>query len=130
MTDCTMTIAASRNPPRADWGVSFVRRWLETPRVLASTVFVASLAWTLIVRLPLFRAYAADEAGFVGIAHLWMRGMLPYAGVFDVKPPGLYVLVAAAETLFGPRLEALRAVAISCFCGDPLSCPVPHRHRL
>lgn len=109
-----MTTAASGHPPRADWGVSFVRRRLESPRVLAWTVFVASLAWTLIIRLPLFRAYAEDEAGFVGIAHLWMRGVLPYAGVFDVKPPGLYVLIAAAETLFGPRLEALRAVAISC----------------
>jgi hypothetical protein len=113
MTDCKMTIAASRNPPRADWGVSFVRRRLESPRVLASTVFVASLAWSLIIRLPLFRANSLDDAGFVGIAHLWLQGVLPYSGVFDLKPPGLFALVAAAETVFGPRLEALRAVSVS-----------------
>ena len=108
-----MTIAASRNPPRADYGVSFIRRRLGSPFALASAVFVASLAWTLIVRLPLFRADSADDAGFVEVAHLWMRGVLPYVGVFDVKPPGLFALVAAAETVFGPRLEALRAISIS-----------------
>ena len=79
---------------------------------LASTVFVAALAWTFVVRLPLLGAYGADDAGFVGIAHLWMRGVLPYANVFEVKPPGLFALVAAAETIFGPTLEALRAVSV------------------
>ena len=108
-----MTIASSRNPPlRAGWSVALVRRRLESPLALASAVFVASLAWTLVVRLPLLRANCVDDAGFVGIAHLWTRGVLPYAGVFDVKPPGLFALVAAAEAVFGPTLEALRAVAI------------------
>ena len=108
-----MTIAVSQNPPsRAAWGVSFIRRRLESPLALAAAVFVASLAWTLLVRLPLFRAYGTDDAGYVEVAHLWMRGVLPYAGVFDVKPPGLFALLAAAETVFGPTLEALRAVAV------------------
>jgi len=108
-----MTIAVSQNPPlRADGGASFIRRRLESPLALASAVFVASLAWTLFIRLPLFRAYGTDDAGYVEVAHLWMRGVLPYAGVFDVKPPGLFALLAAAETVFGPTLEALRAVAV------------------
>jgi hypothetical protein len=95
-----------------DWRVSIARQWRESFVALASTVFVAALAWTLVVRLPLLRAYGADDAGFVGIAHLWMRGVLPYADIFEVKPPGLFALVAAAETIFGPTLEALRAVSV------------------
>ncbi len=110
-----MTIAVSPRSSRlsVNGGVSFVRRRLRSPLALALTVFVASLAWTLVVRLPLFRADSLDDAGFVGVAHLWTRGVLPYAGVFDVKPPGLFALVAAAEAVFGPSLEALRAVSIS-----------------
>ena len=109
-----MTVAVFRSSPsHAGRGDSFVRRWLESPLALASAVFVASLAWTLIVRLPLFRADSVDDASFVEIAHLWLRGVLPYAGVFDVKPPGLFALISAAEAVFGPRLEALRAVSIS-----------------
>lgn len=110
-----MTIAVSPRSPRLSLKgcVSFVRRRLQSPIALALTVFVASLAWTLVVRLPLFRADCLDDAGFVGVAHLWTRGVLPYAGVFDVKPPGLFALVAVAEAVFGPSLEALRAVSIS-----------------
>jgi hypothetical protein len=110
---CTMTVADFRSAsPRAGRGDSFVRRRLESPLALASAVFVASLAWTLVVRFPLLRAYGADDAGFVGMAHLWLRGVLPYAGVFDVKPPGLLALLAVAEMVLGPTLEALRAVSV------------------
>jgi len=110
-----MAIAISPRNPRlsVSGGVAFVRRRLQSPGALALAVFVAALAWTFVVRLPLFRAESLDDAGFVGIAHLWVRGVLPYASVFDVKPPGLFALVAAAEAIFGPSLEALRAVSIS-----------------
>jgi len=108
-----MTSVARRDRPlRAKRGDSFVRRRLESPYAVASAVF-ASLAWTLVVRLPLLSAYNADDAGLVGVAHLWTRGVLPYVGVFDVKPPGLFALLAAAEAIFGPTLAALRAVSIS-----------------
>ena len=40
--------------------------------------------------------------------------MLPYVGAFDIKPPGLFALVAVAESLLGPTLDTLRAVAIFC----------------
>jgi hypothetical protein len=76
--DCVMTVAVFRRPPLPTGrGDSFVRRGLESPLALASGVFVASLAWTLIVRLPLFRADSADDASFVEIAHLWLQGVLP-----------------------------------------------------
>lgn len=103
-----MTIAISE----VSGGRFIFGRRLESPIALASIVFVAALVWTLLVRLPLFWAYASDEAGFIGIAHLWTRGVLPYAGVFDVKPPGLFALLVAAEAVFGATLEALRAVSI------------------
>ena len=109
-----MTIAAPSNWRRcADPNVLRPRWSLTASLGLPAAVFVVALAWTLVVRLPFFRLDCLDDAGFVGVAHLWLRGVLPYVGVFDVKPPGLFALVAAAEMIFGPRLEALRAVAIS-----------------
>lgn len=86
--------------------------WPRSFPVLAAAAFAASLVWTLIVRWPLANSYGADNAVYAEIAHLWRHGALPYASAFDVKPPGLFALIAAAETFFGPTLEAIRSITI------------------
>jgi 4-amino-4-deoxy-L-arabinose transferase-like glycosyltransferase len=80
--------------------------------VAAAVVFGACLAWTLGVRLPILTREGMDESFYVEVAHLWTRGMLPYVGAFDVKPPGYFALLALAQTVFGPTLESLRLVTI------------------
>lgn len=40
------------------------------------------------------------------------RRGLPYAAAFDVKPPEFFAILAAAQTLFGPTIDSMRAVAI------------------
>lgn len=79
----------------------------------ALAVFMAALAWTFLVRLPLRRMDGLDDAFYVEVAHLWTRSALPYASAFDVKPPGFFAILAAAQTLLGPSLDTLRAVAIT-----------------
>ncbi len=111
-TDGTMTIAASHGAsPRRD--ALFARATPTSTAALAATILVGALAWTWLVRLPLFRMDCLDDAGYVGLAHFWTRGVLPYARIFDFKPPGLFALVALAQSAFGPTLESLRAVAIA-----------------
>jgi len=108
----TMTIAVSQGAsPRTD--ALFVRRTPASPTALALTIFVVASAWTGLVRLPLFRLDCLDDAGYVGLAHFWLRGLLPYARIFDFKPPGLFALVALAQIALGPTLESLRAVSIA-----------------
>jgi hypothetical protein len=107
-----MMIAASHGAsPRRD--ALFAPATPTSTTALAATILVAALAWTWLVRLPLFRLDCLDDAGYVGLAHFWTRGVLPYARIFDFKPPGLFALVALAQSAFGPTLESLRAVSIA-----------------
>ena len=109
-----MTSVANDLPPlRAGPAFPLARRIGESPLASALVVYGAALAWTLLVRLPLWRMDGLDDAFYVEVAHLWTRGVLPYAGAFDVKPPGFFAILALAQTLLGPSLDSLRAVAVA-----------------
>ena len=145
-----MTSVADPIPPlRAAFPLA--RRIGDSPVAAALAVYGAALAWTVLVRLPLWRMDGLDDAFYVEVAHLWSLGVLPYAGAFDVKPPGFFAILAGAETLLGPSLDSLRAVAVAFdalaataifFLGrriggasarplrrDPLSRPLRTRHQ-
>ena len=109
-----MTAVADPIPPlRARPAPPLARRRIESPVAAALAVYGAALAWTVVVRLPLWRMDGLDDAFYVEVAHLWTRGVLPYVGAFDVKPPGFFAILAGAEALLGPSLDALRAVAVA-----------------
>lgn len=109
-----MTIVADRNPaPRL--GFARLGRHPAARRALGVVAaFAAALIWTAALRLPVWRIDGPDDAFYVEVAHLWTRGALPYVGAFDVKPPGLFALVALAQMWLGPSLDALRWVAVLC----------------
>ncbi len=107
------SVADSMPPSRARSTFSLARRIGDRPVAAALAAYGAALAWTLLVRLPLRRMDGLDDAFYVEVAHLWTRGVLPYAGAFDVKPPGFFAILAAAQTLLGPSLDSLRAVAVA-----------------
>ena len=75
-------------------------------------VFVAAVAWTALVYLPFYRLDGADDAFYVEAAHLWTKGAPPYVGAFDVKAPGFFAVLAAAQLVFGASLATLRGVTI------------------
>jgi 4-amino-4-deoxy-L-arabinose transferase-like glycosyltransferase len=66
--------------------------------------------YTVLVRWPYREVIGADESFFLIVAHQWVLGLPPYVGAFDVKPPGLFAIVALAETLFGPTFETIKAL--------------------
>ena len=90
------------------------RRFAVSPALAWVGVVFAALAWTALVRLPLWRMDGLDDAFYVEVARLWTRGLPPYLTVYDVKPPGFFALLAVAETALGPTLDALRALAVVC----------------
>lgn len=103
-----MTVVAT-NPPAG-------HRLARTgPRRIACllAVYGAALGWTLLVQLPLLHLDRIDEAFFVEVAHLWIKGALPYASSFDVKPPGFFALIAASQWALGPGPASARAVGIA-----------------
>ncbi len=75
-------------------------------------IFFGFLVWTFAVRAPFRLLDTSDDAFYVEIANLWTHGVLPYVGAFDVKPPGLFAILAGAELLLGPSLRTLQNVSI------------------
>ena len=108
MTPTAEPMRLSRAGRTPFWARPFGEASLAAPLA----VFALALAWTLLVRLPLWRMDGLDDAFYVEVAHLWSQGDLPYAHAFDVKPPGFFAILAVAQTVFGPTLDSLRAVAV------------------
>ena len=86
-----------------------------------SLVLLAVLAVALATRIPLLaylRPYG-DEMFYALVGHEWLKGALPYALSWDVKPPGLFALYAMTEAATGdpwlaPRLLPLLATLGVC----------------
>jgi 4-amino-4-deoxy-L-arabinose transferase-like glycosyltransferase len=70
-------------------------------------------ACAVLVRLPFLFNTGVDEAFYLVVGRQWLEGMPPYAYSFDVKPPLLFALMAAAEAMFGPSLLAAKALAMA-----------------
>jgi 4-amino-4-deoxy-L-arabinose transferase-like glycosyltransferase len=94
-------------PPKL-WGSGFVR---------PVAVMAGLTACAVLVRLPFLFNTGVDEAFYLVVAGQWLEGMPPYANSFDVKPPLLFALMAAAETAFGPNLVAAKALAMASVSG-------------
>src|ERR1700733_7547268 len=80
--------------------------------IVPLAVFVAVAAWTALVYLPFWPLDGPDDSFYVEAAHLWTKGSPLYVGAFDVKAPGFFAVLAAAQLLFGAHLATLRGVTI------------------
>ncbi|WP_294540851.1 glycosyltransferase family 39 protein [uncultured Rhodoblastus sp.] len=67
---------------------------------------------TLLLRAPFAANIGEDEAFFAVIGRDWPQGILPYAGRFDVKPPGLFLLYALAGQILGSGVAAIKGLEI------------------
>lgn len=88
-------------------GVGAVRRV-----ALAILPLALLLLWTAAIRLPFYRLANNDEFFFSIIAGEWLKGGLPYVATFDIKPPGLFFIYAAVESLFGASQATIKAMEI------------------
>jgi hypothetical protein len=78
-----------------------------------AAIFCGLLLLTLLLRAPFADNIGEDEAFFAVIGRDWPRGILPYAGRFDVKPPGLFLLYALTGQMFGDGVAAIKGLEIS-----------------
>ena len=93
---------SSRDPAVGDerFGRSADRALLTGLAVLA----LAGLA------LLLGYGYGRDQGIYAAVAGALARGGAPYVDAWDFKPPASFVVYAAARTLLGPGIEAVRGV--------------------
>ncbi len=77
-----------------------------------TAILFGLLALTCAVRLPFAENIGADEAFFAVIGRDWAAGAVPYVERFDVKPPGLFLLYALIEPVFGVGVSAIKGLEV------------------
>lgn len=81
-----------------------------------SLIFLISLfIWVLCWRLPGFTQVVTtwDESLYFMIARDWLHnGVLPYTGIFDHKPIGIYLIFSAAIACFGDAVTSIRIATV------------------
>lgn len=85
----------------------------------------AGLALAALIGLTQAASYSQevinwDESTFMLIAQDLLDGELPYLGLYDNKPPGMFVWLAAVMAVFGETLFAVRAFGDACLLGSAL----------
>jgi len=67
------------------------------------------LAAIALLGLPsILYPFHPDQAMFAYIGDRWLHGAIPYRDAWDVKPPGIFALYAAAQAVFGRGMAAAR----------------------
>ncbi|HVJ64049.1 MAG TPA: glycosyltransferase family 39 protein [Bdellovibrionota bacterium] len=64
----------------------------------------------LLARLPSLAPLVLDhdESTYMVMAREWLQGAVLYVDVWDTKPPGIFLVTAFAQTLFGTTVVAFR----------------------
>lgn len=73
---------------------------------------MALAAFAILVRLPILSVpLERDEGAYAYVAWRMLHGEVPYRDVFDHKPPGIFVVYAAAIAGLGTSAEAIHLAA-------------------
>ena len=99
----TLSLTAKPIPFRLPDSDTRARQWM---------IGISIVLLTLVVRLPFAHVVDDDEAFYSLVAERWLHGVWPYAGSFDVKPPLLFAIFAAAQAIFGTSLATIKGLEI------------------
>ncbi|HSC87973.1 MAG TPA: glycosyltransferase family 39 protein, partial [Polyangiaceae bacterium] len=109
--------AASVPPPSAEVLPAERERDPELPlRALAWIVIAFSLLQVLLF------AFGRDQGIFAVIGRGVLDGKMPYRDLWDFKPPGIFLVYAAAFGVFGNSMIAPRLVECLCLFAVVLGC--------
>jgi hypothetical protein len=86
--------------------------WPNNGALAVILTFVLILVWSAAVRLPFYGIANGDEFFFSVVAREWLHGGLPYVDAFDIKPPGLFLIYAIAQTIFGDSYATFKGMEI------------------
>lgn len=105
----------ARSAPQS--GASPVTRAWPKAALAAILPFVLILVWSAAVRLAFYGIADGDEFFFSVVAREWLHGGIPYVSAFDIKPPGIFLIYAIAQELFGASyatIKGMEIVAVAC----------------
>ncbi len=80
----------------------------------APPVLVAAyaVACAVLLALVLTFSFGRDQGIYGEVAARWRQGAWPYAGAWDFKPPGIFLLFVAIQGVLGSGEVALRAAEV------------------
>ena len=96
-----------------------VQYWSLHPRVKRGDQTLAVVAiLTSIVCLLLIMTFpwGRDQSIYAMIGHGVLHQQAPYRDLWDFKPPGIFLVYATAEALFGPGMDAIRKLEVCGLC--------------
>lgn len=96
-------LPASEVTPRGAWRV-------------AEDTWLVWLSWLVValagVQVLLF-GFGRDQSIYAVVADAMLAGKMPYRDAWDFKPPGIFVVYALAQTLFGKAMSSVRLVEVT-----------------
>ncbi|HEX7668473.1 MAG TPA: glycosyltransferase family 39 protein [Polyangiaceae bacterium] len=84
-------------------------------RPLRRDKWLARGAWTVVALCCiqiLFFAFGRDQAIYAVVGDAVLGGDMPYRDAWDFKPPGIFLVYAAAQALFGRAMSSIRILEV------------------
>lgn len=93
---------------------------IQPERVVDPDGWVVVVSWVVIVlsaaQILLF-SFGRDQGIYATVADGILRGQMPYRDVWDFKPPGIFLVYALAQGLFGKTMLAPRLLEVAGLVG-------------
>lgn len=83
-----------------------------TERAVALATWMAIAVTVLCAGLVLTFDHGRDQSIYSLVAREILDGRMPYRDAFDFKPPGIFMVYAAARAVFGPAQVSIRIVEV------------------
>src|ERR1041384_6374475 len=81
----------------------------------AADAWLGRIAWAVIalslVQIALF-GFGRDQGIYAVVGDAVLDGKMPYRDVWDFKPPGIFLVFALAEALFGKAMASIRLIEV------------------
>ena len=90
-------------------------RWRGRDGYLALGALLV-IAWSCL-QLLLF-GFGRDQSIYAEVGSQLLEGQMPYRDVWDFKPPGIFLVFALAQALFGKAMWAPRVLEVACLVGS------------
>jgi 4-amino-4-deoxy-L-arabinose transferase-like glycosyltransferase len=100
--NCLVNSVATLEPSPAA-SVAQKHPWVRLLPALALIIVAGFVLRWPTASIPLER----DEGEYAYIAQHWLKGEVPYRSAFDQKPPGVFVVYAVIEAVFGTSPAAI-----------------------
>jgi hypothetical protein len=89
---------------------------IQRDRVLDPDAFLTVLCWVVIalscVQVLLF-SFGRDQSIYAVVGDAILSGKMPYRDVWDFKPPGIFLLYALSQAVFGKTMMAPRLLEVA-----------------